>query len=97
MEMKNLIWVLFICLASCKSQEPKEIKIMGLEKNLWDKYEYLDRDTNVIFWEIVGDSVMTYTKKDSIRDERERWRFKDSLYKAEELFYNNPGDTTYIR
>lgn len=70
---------------------------MGLEKNLWDKYEYLDRDTNVIFWEIVGDSVMTYTKKDSIRDERERWRFMDSLYKAEELFNNYPGDTTYIQ
>ena len=46
--MKNLIWVLFICLASCKSQEPKEIKIMGLEKNLWDKYEYLDILTHYI-------------------------------------------------
>ena len=43
------------------------------------------------------DGVHIYTKEDSLRDERERWKYIDSLYKAEELLYNYPGDTTYIQ
>ena len=54
----------------------------------WSKYEYLDDDPNVVYWEVMEDGVHIYTKEDSIRDERERWRYIDSLYKAEELLYN---------
>ncbi len=103
MEIKKIIfWVLAlylaaILLASCrtsKNEEPKkccdkEVKIMGLEKeDEWSKYEYLDDDPNVVYWEVMEDGVHIYTKEDSIRDERERWRYIDSLYKAEELLYN---------
>lgn len=103
MEIKKIIfWVLAlylaaILLASCrtsKKTEPKkccdkEVKIMGLEKeDEWSKYEYLDDDPNVVYWEVMEDGVHIYTKEDSIRDERERWRYIDSLYKAEELLYN---------
>ena len=103
MEIKKIIfWVLAlylaaILLASCRTPEKvepkkccdKEVKTMGLEKeDKWSKYEYLDNDPNVVYWEIMEDGVHIYTKEDSLRDERERWRYIDSLYKAEELLYN---------
>ena len=55
------------------------------------------RDPNVVYWEVMEDGVHVYTKEDSLRDERERWRYIDSLYKAEEHLYNYSGDTTYIQ
>ena len=107
-------FMLCLLLASCRTNDvPKkecckaEVKVMGVEiieksshEKLYEKYEYLNDDPNILHWEIIDDSLHTYTKQDSIRDERERWRYIDSLYKAdeaEELFYNYPGDTTYIQ
>jgi len=43
----------------------------------------LDDDPNIVHWEIIDGELSIYTKADSIRDERARWRYKDSLYKAE--------------
>ena len=107
-------FIFCLLLASCKSNDvPKkecckaEVKVMGLEtveksshEKLYEKYEYLNDDPSILHWEIIDDSLHIYTKQDSIRDERERWRYIDSIYKAdeaEELFYNDPGDTTYIQ
>ena len=42
-----------------------------------------DKDPNVIYWEVIDDSIHVYTKQDSIDDERERWRIKDSIYYAD--------------
>ena len=65
---------------------------MGLEKeDLYEKYRHLDDNPSILHWEIIDDSVHIYTKQDSIRDERERWRYIDSLYRADDeegLFYN---------
>lgn len=43
-----------------------------------------DNDPNVLHWEIIDDSMHIYTIQDSINDERERWRYKDSIYYADE-------------
>ena len=43
----------------------------------------LDKDPNVLYWEIIDDSLHIYTKQDSIRDKLERWRYKDSIYRAD--------------
>tara|TARA_Y100000004_G_scaffold38525_1_gene41333 strand:- start:3092 stop:3424 length:333 start_codon:yes stop_codon:yes gene_type:complete len=63
-----------------------------LNKSLYDaeKTYSLDNNPNIVHWEIIDGELSIYTKADSIRDERERWRYKDSLYKAEtkELFDN---------
>ena len=42
-----------------------------------------DKDPDVIYWEVIDDSVYVYTIQDSINDERERWRVKDSIYYAD--------------
>ena len=42
-----------------------------------------DKDPNVIYWEVIDDSMHVYTIQDSINDERERWRYKDSIYNSE--------------
>ena len=56
-----------------------------LNKSLYDaeKTYSLDNNPNIVHWEIIDGELSIYTKADSIRDERERWRYKDSLYKAE--------------
>jgi len=43
----------------------------------------IDNDPNVLHWEIIDDSLYIYTKQDSINDEIERWRYKDSIYKID--------------
>jgi hypothetical protein len=93
-------WIVLILLASCGTTDKVEPKKCCEKETLYNKYKYLDNDTNIVHWEIWEDSLLIYTKEDSIRDERERWRYIDSLHRAEdmeELFYNNPDDTTYIR
>jgi len=79
------ILILIGTLTSCKSQDSKKVKIMGLEKNPYSKYEYLDNDSNILHWEIIDDSLHIYTKQDSINDEIERWRYVDSLYRADDI------------
>ena len=92
-------FILCLLLASCRTNDvPKkecckgEAKVMGLEKeDLYEKYKHLDDNPSILHWEIIDDSVHIYTKQDSIRDERERWRYIDSLYRADDeegLFYN---------
>ena len=92
-------FILCLLLASCRTNDvPKkecckgEVKVMGLEKeDLYEKYKHLDDNPSILHWEIIDDSVHIYTKEDSIRDERERWRYIDSLYRADDeegLFYN---------
>ena len=48
--------------------------------------DVLDSVNEILHWEIINDTLHIYTKKDSIRDERERWRYIDSLYKADEAY-----------
>ena len=39
-----------------------------------------DKDPDVLYWEDIDGTLYLYTKQDSIDDEKERWRVKDSIY-----------------
>jgi len=82
--------------AKAPMKPPTETKYQDqvdeLNKSLYEaekKYS-LDEDPNIIHWEIIDGKLLTYTKQDSIRDERLRWEYVDSLYKesTKELFDN---------
>lgn len=45
--------------------------------------DVLDSVEEILHWEIINDTLHIYTIKDQIRDDRERWRYIDSLYKNE--------------
>ena len=61
-----------------------KVSVLLLLVFLGCKSEYKpDRDPNVIDWYVDGQDTIIYTKQDSIRDERERRIFIDSLYHAE--------------
>jgi hypothetical protein len=42
-----------------------------------------DKDPDVLYWEDIDGTLYLYTKQDSINDERERWRYKDSIYHSD--------------
>ena len=48
--------------------------------------DVLDSVDDILHWEIINDTLHIYTKKDSIRDEHERWKYIDSLYKADDAY-----------
>ena len=48
--------------------------------------DVLDKVDDILHWEIINDTLHIYTKKDSIRDEHERWKYIDSLYKADDAY-----------
>jgi len=47
------------------------------------KLDVLDSVEEILHWEMINDTLHIYTIKDQIRDDRERWRYIDSLYKNE--------------
>ena len=44
------------------------------------------QQNNIIHWEVVDGEMSIYTKEDSIRDEQERWRYIDSIERADENY-----------
>ena len=68
---------------STPNKEPMEIPFEYQYQIENGKPYSLDDDPNIVYWEVIDGELHIYTKADSIRDERERWRYKDSLYKAE--------------
>jgi hypothetical protein len=50
--------------------------------------DVLDSVKEILHWEMINDTLHVYTKEDSIRDELERWRYIDSIYKADERAYD---------
>ena len=51
-----------------------------------DKLDVLIESEEVIHWERVDGEMIIYTREDSIRDERERWRYIDSIERADENY-----------
>lgn len=41
--------------------------------------DVLDKVDEIIHWEMLNDTLRIYTRKDSIRDELERWKYIRSL------------------
>lgn len=41
--------------------------------------DVLDKVDEIIYWEMLNDTLRIYTRKDSIRDELERWKYIKSL------------------
>ena len=51
-----------------------------------DKLDVLIESKEVIHWERIDGEMIIYTREDSIRDERERWRYIDSIERADENY-----------
>lgn len=44
------------------------------------------QQNDIIHWEVVDGEMSIYTKEDSIRDEQERWRYIDSIERADDAY-----------
>ena len=44
------------------------------------------QQNDIIHWEVVDSEMSIYTKEDSIRDEQERWRYIDSIERADDAY-----------
>ena len=51
-----------------------------------DKLDVLIESKEVIHWERIDGEMIIYTREDSIRDERERWRYIDSIERADDAY-----------
>ena len=53
---------------------------------IFDLDGVLIESKEVIHWERVDGEMIIYTREDSIRDERERWRYIDSIERADDAY-----------
>ena len=84
-------WTVTVLQAKTKIDRQEQIKVIEVIKNIdipCQNVDALDLVKEILHWEMINDTLHIYTKKDSIRDERERYRYIDSLYRADENAYD---------
>jgi len=69
------LFYFFICIVffSCTFSGVRNTSVINTKVNFDNNPEILD-------WYIDGKDTVIYTVQDSIKDEIERWKYKDSLY-----------------
>jgi hypothetical protein len=87
-----LLVVTAFTVTALQSQVKKdEARLEKIERSFYEKGFYegllnydvnldvLDNVEEILHWEVIEDTLHIYTKKDSIRDERDRWEYIRSL------------------
>tara|TARA_B100000780_G_C20722046_1_gene286993 strand:- start:78 stop:392 length:315 start_codon:yes stop_codon:yes gene_type:complete len=77
----------FMCLSAIEKSTVNEYHLRHLSVSQFDQHpdipcqnlDVLDSVDNILHWEILNDTLHIYTKRDSVRDEYERYMYIKNL------------------
>tara|TARA_R100001443_G_scaffold54556_1_gene65982 strand:+ start:260 stop:568 length:309 start_codon:yes stop_codon:yes gene_type:complete len=85
----GIIFLIFLMMVMNQLQSHPSNQVIEVSSDIpCQNLDALDSVKEILHWEIINDTLHVYTKEDSIRDEIERWRYIDSIYKADERAYD---------